>query len=246
MANYNKLELLSNEPLDFHGLKIYKLTLRDISEIGLDNYNRLTSRLTMSILDIAKFFEQQKIGGAVPSPLSFLISSARSDPTNFLETYIAFSTYLRKSIEISDDEIIVKEGLGDKDFILNEQNFNEFQEAILMINKMYDVEEEREINSPNEALKQKFIKARLKLREAKRRQREKDSQKGDGITLPDIVSALCSYGIGYTMFNVWDLTIYQLYEQFERIQAKEEYEHNYSALLAGADSKKIKLKNWMK
>ena len=36
---------------------------------------------------------------------------------------------------------------------------------------MYDVEEEREIISPNEKLKQKFIKARLKLREAKKRER---------------------------------------------------------------------------
>lgn len=246
MVNYNKLELLSDEPLNFHGLKIYKLTLREISQLGLENYNRLTSRLTMSILDIAKFFEQQRIGGAVPSPLAFLISSAKSDLTNFLEIHIAFSTYLKKSIEILDDEIIVKNGLDNKDFILNENNFNEFQESILIINKMYDVEEEREIKSPNEELKQKFIKARLKLREAKRRQREKDSQKGDGITLPDIISALCTYGIGYTIFNVWDLTIYQLYEQFERLQAKEEYEHNYSALLAGADSKKIKLKNWIK
>ncbi|CRH60014.1 Uncharacterised protein [Chlamydia trachomatis] len=77
-----------------------------------------------------------------------------------------------------------------------------------MINKMYDVEEEREIISPNEKLKQKFIKARLKLREAKKREREKNSQKGDGITLPDIISSLCAYGIGYTMLNVWDLTIY--------------------------------------
>ena len=246
MVKYNKFELLSTDPLDFYGLKIYKLNLKEISAIGFNNYNRYTSLLTMSILDIAKFLEEQKIGGEVPSPLHFLIDSSLSNDINFLETQLAFLTYLRKSIEISRETIIIKDGTTEGDFILDENNFNEFQEAILMINKMYDVEEEREINSPNEALKQKFIKARLKLREAKRRQREKDSQKGDGITLPDIVSALCTYGIGYTMFNVWDLTIYQLYEQFERISAKEEYEHNYSALLAGADSKKIKLKNWMK
>ena len=111
---------------------------------------------------------------------------------------------------------------------------------------MDDVEEDRVINSPNERLKQKFIKARLTFREARRLQRERDAQKGNGITLPDISFSLCVYGIGYDIFNVWDLTIYQLYEIFEKVQAKDEYEHNYSALLAGADSKKIKLKNWMK
>ena len=96
-----------------------------------------------------------------------------------------------------------------------------------------------------ERFKQKFIKARLKLREAKKREREKNSQKGDGITLPDIISSLCAYGIGYTMLNVWDLTIYQLYDQFEKVTGKDRYDKDYAAILAGADAKKIKLKNWM-
>ena len=246
MDNYSKLELLSPDPLDFNGLLIYKPTLKEIRELGYSQYNRATSILTMSILDIAKFYEQQRIGGDVPSPLSFLISSAISNPINFLEVQLAFFTYLKRPVEISENFISVKDGTKDGDFILDENNFNDFQETLLLINKMDDVEEERVINSPNERLKQKFIKARLKLREAKRLQREKDAQKGNGITLPDIISSLCVYGIGYDIFNVWDLTIYQIYEIFEKVQAKDEYEHNYSALLAGADSKKIKLKNWMK
>lgn len=89
-----------------------------------------------------------------------------------------FFTYLRKPIEISGDTIVIIDEQPDKNFVLDESNFNEFQEVILMINKMYDVEEEREIISPNEKLKQKFIKARLKLREAKKREREKILKKG--------------------------------------------------------------------
>lgn len=246
MAKYSKIELLSNEPLDFCGIKIYKPTLREIQQIGFSTYDRSTTFITLSILDIARFLQEQKIGGEVPTPLSFIISAAASDPMQFLELQLAFATYLKKPIEISGGTIIIKDESPDKDFILNEDNFNSFQEVILMINKMNDVEEEREINSPNEKMKQKFIQARLKLREAKRRQREKDSSKGDGITLPDIISSLCVYGIGYTMLNVWDLTIYQLYDQFEKAVARDQYNHDFSAILAGADSKKVKLKNWMK
>lgn len=85
----------------------------------------------------------------------------------------------------------------------------------------------------------------MKLREAKRLEREKNAKNGDGITLPDIITSLCACGVGYTMYNVWDLTIYQLYEAFERVQAKDKYDKEYAAILAGADPKKVKLKNWM-
>ena len=246
MAEYTKAQLMSSEPINFHGLLIYKPTLKEISEIGFANYNRYTAQLTLSIFDIAKFLEEQKIGGNVPTPLHFIIDVWANNPIQFLELQLAFFTYIRKPIEISGDTIVVIGDSPDKNFILNESNFNEFQETILAINKMFDVEDEREINSPNEAMRQKFLKARMKLREAKKRAKEKDSQKGDGITLPDIISSLCAFGIGYTMFNVWDLTIYQLYDQFEKASSKDEYDKNYQAILAGADPKKIKLKNWMK
>ena len=45
---------MSSEPIDFHGLLIYKPTLKEISEIGFANYNRYTAQLTLSIFDIAK------------------------------------------------------------------------------------------------------------------------------------------------------------------------------------------------
>lgn len=244
---FTKAELLSKEPINWNGLLIYKPTLAEISTMGFARYNHITAYLTMSIFDIGKFLESQLIGGDIPDPIIFVIDTANSSPINFLEIEMGFFTYVRKPIEIVGDTIVIKDN-SDKheDFVLNQANFNEFQEILLMINRMYDVEDEREIHAPDGPMKQKFIQSRLKLREAKKKAAEKRGQDGDGITLPDIISAVCAYGIGYTMFNVWDLTIYQLYETFERRQAKEEFEHDYSALLAGADKKKIKLKNWIK
>ena len=107
--------------------------------------------------------------------MHFIIDVWANNPIQFLELQLAFFTYIRKPIEISGDTIVVIGDSPDKNFILNESNFNEFQETILAINKMFDVEDEREINSPNEAMRQKFLKARMKLREAKKRAKEKDS-----------------------------------------------------------------------
>ena len=60
---------------------------------------------------------------------------------------MGFFTYTRKSIKFSDYSILLFDKEPENAFILNEKNFNEFQEIILMINKMYDVEEEREIST---------------------------------------------------------------------------------------------------
>lgn len=38
--------------------------------------------------------------------------------------------------------------------------------------------------------------------------RKKASETEDTIQFDQIITSLCAYGIGYTLFNVWDLTIY--------------------------------------
>ena len=97
-------------------------------------------------------------------------------------------------------------------------------------------------------MKKKFLEKRKKLKEAKEKQRlkAKERNKGNEIGIPDMISSLCIYNVGYNLTNVWDLTIYQLYNQFQKCQRKDDYDKNYQALLAGADKTKIKIKSWIK
>ena len=92
----------------------------------------------------------------------------------------------------------------------------------------------------------KHFKRALKLAKAKAKAEKAAKERDKGISFSDIVSSLCAYGIGYTLFNIWDLTIYQLYDQFKRCQMKEDYETGTQMLLAGVDSKKVDLQYWMK
>ena len=87
---------------------------------------------------------------------------------------------------------------------------------------MSEEEEDDEIITDDLEMKKKFEEARKKLKLAKAKAR------------------------GYTLFNVWDLTIYQLYDQFKRLQLKEDYETGTQMLLAGVDSKKVDLQYWIK
>lgn len=52
-------------------------------------------------------------------------------------------------------------------------------------------------------------KGRAELRKAK-------NQDGN-IDLLNLISAVSARGCGYTLFDIWDLTVYQLYDQFARM-----------------------------
>ena len=60
---------------------------------------------------------------------------------------MGFFTYTRKSIKFSDYSILLFDKEPENAFVLNEKNFNEFQEIILMINKMFDVDRMEAIQS---------------------------------------------------------------------------------------------------
>lgn len=66
----------------------------------------------------------------------------------------------------------------------------------------------------NEKAKAIFEKIAQKKKEAKKQGKQNQ------IGLGNIISYLCSQNCGYTFFNIWDLTIYQLFDQFFRQNIK--------------------------
>ena len=248
LMKIDKGSLLSPFPLNFYGLKIYKPTLREIyGEIGFANYNRYTNLLTMSNIEIEKYYNSINQPVEELEPFLWLLKMAKQDNTFLLELTLAFFTYLKKKLIIKDDKFYFQE--DKKFFCLTRENFSDFQKIIRLLNCAdldEDEEEEREIITDNLKMKKKFLEKRKKLKEAKAKEKLKNQQKGEKIDAAGVISALCVYNSGYNMMNVWDLTIYQLYNQFQKSQKKEKHDNDYSALLAGADSKKIKLTNWIK
>ena len=75
------------------------------------------------------------------------------------------------------------------------------------------------------------------------RVKEKQNQKKaeeDAPEFADILSSICTMGIGINLTNIKDFTIYQIKEQIERARTREQYYTELDMLMAGADSKKIK------
>lgn len=257
----NRLDLLAGEPIKFLDLDIHSPSLRDIRSITHERFNRLTGILTLTETDLIAFYEQSKLPKGETNPLRYIVETA-SHPQGlvfFLELQMAFFTYIKNEVVIDKENKQLLVWLPEKDVngkltgerikvVLDQTTFPQFQEVINAVSFTINEEEEPlpDFGPGNERLTNKFKEARARLNAAKARERQEAMERGDLMTFPDIVSSLCGFGTGYTLFNVWDLTIYQLYDQFKRNQAKEDYESSVQMLLAGADKKKVELRYWMK
>ena len=261
LDNLERTNLLAGLPVHFNSLTIYQPTLKDINVIGHNRFSRYVNLLTISESDLLFMYHKNKIENGISTPILWLYQNSILENSFFLELKMAFFTYLKKEvildpfrkgfkIPITQEDIptiFKSKDKTQKYFFLTESNFSDFQSIIRALNMM-EKEEDDEIVTDNLEMKKKFEEARKRLKLAKAKERAEKSAKNNGkeIEFADIVSSLCAYGVGYTIFNVRDLTLYQLYDQFNRLQAKSNYEMGTQMILAGADKKKIDLQYWIK
>jgi len=63
----------------------------------------------------------------------------------------------------------------------------------------------------------------------------------------DLISSVANFdGNGLNIINIWDLNVYQFYEQLQRGQMKEQYRWNLQQLLVGVNPDNIKLESYLK
>lgn len=258
LKSIDPLVLMSGDPIDFGPLKIHQLTLKEIKQIGYRSFSRFTNLLTIDESQLLLFYEKEKISDGTTIPILYLYEQSIKNPTVFLEIKIGFFTYLKEEVFLDTEKKCFKflvpaekklpngEILKTKDFFfLDQTNFSQFQNIIRLINMDLE-EEDDEIITDDLEMKEKFEKARRKLKLAKAKEKAKKAENGQQISVLEIISSLCAFGIGYNLFNIWDLTIYQLYDQFKRCQMKEDYNVGIKLISAGANSKEINLEHWIR
>jgi hypothetical protein len=90
-----------------------------------------------------------------------------------------------------------------------------------------------------------------RITEIKRRARERDRIKAkqgnkNGLSFSTCLVAICCMGIGITPLNIGELSYASIGPIMNMMQEKEKYDIDVRSLLAGADSKKIKPKYWIR
>jgi hypothetical protein len=227
-------------PAVIEGLcSIYPTTLRSIGEIGTKKFYSYLNFFTLKKEDIDMFLKENEFQDKNLTVFQFhLINSLLNN--NYKEEFQKAFTFFLHTGEMSimqENEAII---LGDikNGCIIKEEEFNLISQIISFQNNVDSFKAEED--NPSDSKAADIIK---KLKEGREVREKKNKTK---LTFVDLVASLAARGNGLNAINVWDLTYYAFNDQFKRMQMIEEYESARSSLLAGADPKKVELKNWLR
>lgn len=229
-------------PAVIEGLcSIYPVTLREIGEIGASKFYSYLNFFTLKKEDVDEFLKENDFAEEKNlTVFQFHLINSLIDENYKREWQDAFSFFLH-----TKDLIIARENeaiiLGDiKDgCIIKQKEFDLICEVISFQNTINKSSAEEEEN-PSDSKAAAILK---KIKEG-RRVREKTSK--SDLKFIDLVASLAAKGNGLNALNVWDLTYYGFNDQFKRMQMIEEYQSARSSILAGADPKKVELKDWLR
>lgn len=233
------------EPLEYGPIRIYPPTVKDV--VSNSKFQYYKAFLTTSQEELEdQYTEQKRDVSQVPTPFKYLLSLCEESQEVTKLVKEAFQFFIHEDVEILNEasliligkaEEVLKQAESLQDLIfLREEEFLDFQNAIREVCG----EEKKEPPNPNEHPRIKAMKAKARLRD-----RVKAKSK-DAITFSTCLTSICCMGIGITPLNIGELSYASVNALIERYQEKEKYSLDIESLLAGADSKKIKPKYWIR
>ena len=236
------------KPVQFKtGIYIYPPSLNDvITNINYGNYIRVLTYSQEEIEDL--FIKEKKDITTFLTPLEFLLNNCYHNQQYekickeafkfFIKEEVDF-LYEKKLIIIGNLEKVIQGLQSINDLIvISEDEFFDFQNLIRIACDQKIVEPP----NPNEHPKIKAMKAKARYRDKiKAKQNAKN-----GITLFTTMASICCMGIGISSLNIGEMSYVSMQAILNQYQMKEKYEIDIDSLLAGADSKKIKPKYWIR
>ena len=187
----------------------------------------------------------------IPTPFEFLLINCYYDKNVAEMTKKAFEFFIHQKITILFEQKIVIVGdieqvvqdiqSIDELIVLKEDDYFDFQNAIRE-SLGEKPEEPPEPEDPNEHPEIRRIKALARERDRIKARR----QPKNGISLEMTLVAICCMGIGITPLNIGEMSYASIGPIMNMMQDKEKYDIDIRSLLAGADSKKIKPKYWIR
>lgn len=241
MINENFLLKL---PVPFKDVcEIYPPTVNEV--IGLKDFNIYRASLTLSQEEIEDAYVEDIRNMHIPTPFEYLLITYYHEGNVREQILEAFNFFLKEPVAIFPELEVIIIGKTEEEIdpdidlieprIIDAKNYFEFQNIIRESLGMEAVEPP----DPDEDPRVKRIKAKGRMRERIKAKRQKQSIGG-------LLSAICCMGIGLNPLNIGEISYASVGYLIETYQNKEAYDIDIRCLLAGADSKKVKPKYWIK
>ena len=235
-------------PVQFKpGVNIYPPKVKEVvSNPGYNSFSRVLTYSHEEIEDI--YVKEKKELDSFPTPLEFMLNNCYHSKDYEDVCKKAFQFFLKSEVDFLYDKKIILVGRIeevlknltsiDQLVMIHEEEFFDFQNLIRMATNQKTVEPP----NLNEHPRIKAMKAKARYRD---RVKAKQAAK-NGMDLFTIMTSICCMGIGITSLNIGEMSYVAMQAILNQYQNKEKYQIDIDSLLAGADSKKIKPKYWIR
>ena len=237
-------------PIEFEDIcKIYPPKVNDV--VGNDDFMIYQSLFTMTQEDLDEAYLKDENVVQIPTPFQYLLMNYYQDDEVRKKIEEAFILFVHEPVTIVPEIEMLLIGKNEDELdpdvdlenprLLTEENFFNFQNMIRMIMGMNLVKPP----DPEEAnLDPRIKRYKMKIKEHEKIVNKKKSKTAP--TLGTLLAAICCMGIGLNPLNIGEMSYACVHWLISIEQQKEEYDIDIRALLAGADSKKVKPKYWIK
>lgn len=234
-------------------LQWLSITVDDFIKSVLDIEKRMLLEVEKSKLKTFDFYT--KLGGQemLEGLMEALAMIFKTDDVRLIDERTIAVDFLNKGIleEDEEGELVLNEevlnSLNEEEIVLvNRDNFDKIVEAVKILNylKKPSDKNSREENPADEATRQLLEQMKQneeKVKKAKQRQNE-NGEDDEETDISDIISAVTVKSNSISKLNVWKLTLFQLYDEYARLELIDNYDFSIKAMMAGAE--KIDLKHW--
>ena len=236
-------------PIEFKDIcQIYPPTVNDVC--GDKDFLIFQSLMTMTQDDLDDAYTRENID-TIPTPFQYLMINCYTSEETTEKVKKGFLKLVHEPITIVPEIEMLLIGKAEEDLdpdidlenprLITAENFFDFQNEIRRVMGEKPAEPS-EAPDPDED--PRITRWKRKIKESERLVAKKKNKKGP--TFGTMLAAICCMGIGITPLNIGEISYACVHWLTAMEQQKEEYDIDIRALLAGADSKKVKPKYWIK
>lgn len=229
-------------PIEFKTIcLIYPPRVKDV--VSNKNFSLYSKILTYSQEEIEdEYVEKGYDLSTILNPFEYILNNAYNSLDFRAIVSKAFMFFIREPViflfkekKLAIGELKEKKTIEGLRF-LSEEDYFDFQNLIRQAIGVAAIEPPKLDEDP-----------RIKKIKAKARYRDKIKAKlGIGLNLKTSLTSICYMGLGLNPLNIGELSYAAVPDLISTYQEKEKYELDIDSLLAGADSKKVKPKYWIR
>ena len=237
-------------PIDFKDIcKVYPPKVKDV--VGNESFTIYQSLFIMTQEELDEAYLKDESVTQVPTPFQYLLMNYYRDEAIKKKIDEAFLYFIHEPVAIVPEIEMLLIGKTEEEIdpdvdldnprLITADNYFDFQNTIRLSMGMEKIDRP---DPEEENLDPRIKRYKMKVKEHDKIVSKKKAKTAP--TLGTLLAAICCMGIGLNPLNIGEMSYACVQWLIGMEQQKEEYDVDIRALLAGADSKKVKPKYWIK